>query len=62
VPEAWDVTTKIVGIGGVGDARPKIERPADAPHLVVEGTAVFGGWGITSEPAQGRDDHEAVPA
>jgi hypothetical protein len=55
VPETWNVETKIMGIGGVGDGRPKVERPADAPTLRLEGTAIFGGWGITSagedEPA-----------
>lgn len=56
VPETWHVETHLVGIGGVGDGRPKVERPADAPTLRLEGTAIFGGWGITSEPA--RDGHE----
>ena len=49
VPETWNVETRIVGIGGVGDGRPKVERPADAPTLRFEGTAIFGGWGISSE-------------
>ncbi len=53
VPEAWNVETNVVGIGGVGDGRPKVERSADAPTLRLEGTAIFGGWGITSEPAGG---------
>ncbi|MCJ7710379.1 MAG: hypothetical protein MUQ32_06050 [Chloroflexi bacterium] len=55
VPETWDVQAKVTGIGGVGDGRPKAERPADAPTLRFEGTAVFGGWGITSEPADTRE-------
>jgi len=55
VPETWDVQTKITGIGGVGDGRPKVERAADAPTLRLEGMAMFGGWGITSEP---DDDEE----
>ena len=49
VPESWRVTTKVLGIGGIGDARSQAERPADAPHLTIEGTAIFGGFGITSE-------------
>jgi hypothetical protein len=49
VPESWDVTTRVMGIGGAGDARPKVDRPLDAPHLTVEGTALFGGVGIASE-------------
>jgi hypothetical protein len=40
----------------VGDGRPEAERPADAPTLRLEGTAMFGGWGITSEP----DDEEEL--
>jgi len=50
VPEGWNVETRITGLGGVGDGRPKIGRPADAPTLRFEGVAMFGGWGITSEP------------
>jgi hypothetical protein len=61
VPETWNVETKVVGLGGVGDGRPKVERPADAPTLRLEGTAIFGGWGITSE-APGQDEPEAVTA
>ncbi len=49
VPESWRVTTKVLGIGGVGDARPRTERPDDAPHLTIEGTALFGGFGVSSE-------------
>lgn len=61
VPETWNVETKIVGIGGAGDGRPNVERPADAPVLRLEGTAIFGGWGITSE-APGEDHREPVIA
>jgi hypothetical protein len=58
VPESWNIETKLVGIGGVGDGRPKIERPADAPTLRLEGTNVFGGWGITSTP---NNEEETLP-
>ena len=58
VPESWNVETKLVGIGGVGDGRPKIDRPADAPTLRLEGTNVFGGWGITSTP---NNEEETLP-
>jgi hypothetical protein len=61
VPESWNVESKIVGIGGVGDGRSKVERPADAPTLRLEGTAVFGGWGITSSPAEGELDADVLP-
>jgi hypothetical protein len=49
VPEAWRVTSKVIGIGGVGDTRAKIDRPADAPHLAIEGLALFGGFAIASD-------------
>jgi len=49
VPESWYVTTRVLGIGGAGDGRPKVDRPLDAPQLTVEGTALFGGVGIASE-------------
>ncbi|MEW6225373.1 MAG: hypothetical protein AB1627_12175 [Chloroflexota bacterium] len=55
VPEAWNVESRLMGIGGVGDGRAKVERTPDAPTLRLEGTAIFGGWGITSAPA--REDH-----
>ncbi len=54
VPETWNVETHMVGIGGVGDGRPKVERPAEAPTLRLEGMAIFGGWGITSEAPDGN--------
>ncbi len=50
VPEDWRVETKLVGIGGAGDSRPDGNRDEGAPVLRLEGTAVFGGWGISSEP------------
>jgi hypothetical protein len=55
VPETWNVESKLVGIGGIGDGRAKLDRAADAPVLRIDGTAVFGGWSITSAP-QGEDD------
>ncbi len=57
VPETWQVTTHLKGIfGGAGDARPHIERPVDAPHLTIDGLALFGGAGITSEASEGQQD------
>jgi hypothetical protein len=58
VPDTWNVETRVIGIGGVGDGRPKVERATDAPTLHLEGTAIFGGWGITS----GEEQAEAVTA
>ena len=52
VPESWRVTTNVVGIGGIGDARTAIQRPVTAPLLVIDGIALFGGFGITSELSQ----------
>jgi hypothetical protein len=49
VPEGWQVTTRVLGLGGIGDARPGVERAPDAPHLTIEGLALFGGFGISSE-------------
>lgn len=48
VPEHWHVTTRVDGIGGSGVARPAVEPAVDAPHLTIDGLAVFGGFGITS--------------
>ena len=56
VPEGWNVETSMSGIGGVGDMRPKVDRPADAPTLRVEGTNWFGGWGISSTPMREEDE------
>jgi hypothetical protein len=49
VPADWQVTTRVVGLGGAGDGRPAMDRPADAPRLTIEGVAAFGGIGVTSE-------------
>jgi hypothetical protein len=49
IPETWGITTKIVGIGGIGDGRPRVDRAPDAPHLLIEGFVLFGGFGVTSE-------------
>jgi predicted membrane protein len=61
VPEDWNVETSITGIGGAGDGRPRFEREPDAPTLRVEGLAIFGGWNITSEPANDRGDEVSSP-
>ena len=56
VPEEWRVTTKVQGIGGIGDARQQVERPVTAPLLIIEGVAFMGGFGITSEYSQKEAD------
>jgi hypothetical protein len=62
VPETWRVSSKIVGIGGLGDGRPRVELAADAPHLMIEGVAVLGGFGVMSDmpEAEARGLSEAV--
>ncbi|MCJ7709797.1 MAG: cell wall-active antibiotics response protein [Chloroflexi bacterium] len=50
VPDDWRVETKLVGIGGAGDSRPDGNPAEGAPTLRLEGTALFGGWGVTTEP------------
>ena len=59
VPDSWQITTRVTGIGGAADARPRIER-AGAPHLTIQGTAFFGGFGVASDlpevAAQGLED------
>lgn len=63
VPETWRITTDVKGIGGVGDGRPARDLPPDAPHLTIEGVAMFGGWGITSEaPERAATDAAEEPA
>jgi len=49
VPEAWNVTANVVGIGGLGDTRPPTARDADAPRLTIEGYALFGGFAVMSD-------------
>jgi hypothetical protein len=62
VPESWRVSSKVVGIGGLGDGRPRVEHEVGAPHLTIEGLAIFGGFGVTSElpEAAARGLDEAV--
>lgn len=62
VPASWLVTTNVRGLGGIADGRPFIERLLDAPHLTVEGFAVFGGFAIASEitDAETKSVAEAV--
>jgi hypothetical protein len=52
VPADWRVTTSVVGLGGVGDARGGPTAAEDAPTLAIEGFALFGGFGIQSELAE----------
>ena len=62
VPETWRVSSRIVGIGGLGDGRPQVELAIEAPHLAIEGVAVFGGFGVMSEmsEAEARGLSDAV--
>jgi hypothetical protein len=56
IPAPWRLEVKVVGLGGVDDGRPHIDRPADAPMLRIEGWAMFGGFGIASEGPRDGDD------
>ena len=60
VPETWRVSTRVVGLGGIGDGRSSVERDDQAPHLTIDGIAIFGGFGVTSElsedAARGLDE------
>ncbi len=49
VPETWNVTAGVVGIGGVADTRSRTAREPDAPHLTISGQAVFGGFAVMSD-------------
>ncbi len=56
VPEEWQVDLRVMGImGGIGDARDSSSRPSDAPRLIVDGFAFFGGFGISSRPPDTDD-------
>ena len=53
VPDGWQVENRVVGIfGGIGDGRDRVPEPG-APRLVLEGVALFGGWGIVSGSQNG---------
>lgn len=51
VPDSWEISSSVRGIGGLGDARPKTARPIGAPRLTIDGFALFGGFGVASELA-----------
>lgn len=56
VPDDWHVDLRVIGImGGVGDGRETRGRPADAPRLIVDGFALFGGFGISARPPNADD-------
>jgi hypothetical protein len=52
VPESWSVTGHVLGIGGYGDARPKVDRSDASPQLTITGVAVFGGFAVSSEMSE----------
>jgi len=49
VPDGWRVTSEVMGIGAVNDARPAAEFSSDAPELTIEGLALFGGFMVLSD-------------
>jgi hypothetical protein len=60
VPESWQVTVAMRGLGGVGDARSSDDRPMDGPELRIDATLLFGGFGISSDAPQ-RDEVQEAP-
>jgi hypothetical protein len=61
IPASWRLETRVIGLGGVADARPRIDRPADAPVLSIRGWAMFGGFRVASEGPKDRDDRSFAP-
>jgi hypothetical protein len=57
IPASWRLDTKVMGLGGVADARPRIDHPVDAPTLSIQGSVMVGGCGIASEGPRAREDH-----
>jgi hypothetical protein len=55
IQETWRLETKVIGLGGVADARPRIDRSADAPTLLIQGWAMLGGFGVASEGPKDRE-------
>jgi predicted membrane protein len=59
VPESWNVDLRVVAIfGGSADVRPAYDRAPDAPTLIVDGVAIFGGFAIMSS----KPEIEAIEA
>jgi hypothetical protein len=61
VPASWRLEVKMIGLGGVGDGRPPIDRRSDAPTLRIEGWAMFGGFAVASEGPKDHDDRTTTP-
>jgi predicted membrane protein len=56
VPETWNVDLRLRAVfGGSADIRPAFERAPDAPTLVVEGIALFGGFAVMSSKPEIED-------
>lgn len=62
VPDEWNVDLHVNPIlGGVADTREARDRAADAPRLVIDGYAAFGGFAVnSSRPEAEIDLPEAV--
>ena len=52
VPETWNVTGHVLGIGGFADARSPVDRGESAPQLTVTGVAAFGGLAVSAEMSE----------
>ena len=63
VPADWVVDVRMLAIaGGAGDGRPAVDRRPDAPLIVVEGFALFGGLGIDSVKVESEKRDAPVSA
>ena len=50
VPESWNVTSGVMGIGGVGDTRAHVDRGTRMPRTSrSSGHALFGGYAVMSD-------------
>ena len=56
VPASWKVVTRVRGAGGVQDLRPAQGHSVIDPELVIEGTLIAGGFGVSSELPEGKDE------
>jgi hypothetical protein len=61
VPDSWNVTGRVLGIGGYADNRPNADRrDAAATQLTITGVAAFGGFAVSSEISE--DDSKSLEA
>ena len=52
VPESWNVTGRVRGIGGYADARPNANQRDATPQLTITGVVAFGGVAVSTEMSE----------